>query len=89
MDPRYGFAMAGRWLNCGGGWSNMVVDPAATKESTMNSLSRREALGRLAAAALATALPMPSIAQSDRMQSWPLGTRRRTGIHDLAPAPDE
>jgi virginiamycin B lyase len=55
----------------------------------MNSLSRREALGRLAAAALATALPVPSIAQSDRMQSWPLGTRRRTGIHDLAPASDK
>jgi virginiamycin B lyase len=22
------------------------------------------------------------------MQSWPLNTPRRTGIHDLAPAPD-
>ena len=22
------------------------------------------------------------------MQSWPLGTPRRTGIHDVAPAPD-
>ena len=24
----------------------------------------------------------------DKMQSWPLGTPRRTGIHDVAPAPD-
>jgi virginiamycin B lyase len=27
-------------------------------------------------------------AQTARMQSWPLATLRRTGIHDLAPAPD-
>jgi virginiamycin B lyase len=37
--------------------------------------------------ALATAC-FPAAAQSGKMQSWPLGTPRRTGIHDVAPAPD-
>ncbi|MBI5275588.1 MAG: lyase [Burkholderiales bacterium] len=31
---------------------------------------------------------LPAYAQSGRMQSWKLATPRRTGIHDLAPAPD-
>ena len=30
----------------------------------------------------------PAATQTGKMQSWPLGTPRRTGIHDLAPAPD-
>jgi virginiamycin B lyase len=37
--------------------------------------------------ALATAC-FPAAAQPGKMQSWPLGTARRTGIHDVAPAPD-
>ena len=53
----------------------------------MQPISRRDALGALGAAGLAAALP-PLAAQGARMQSWPLGTPRRTGIHDVAPAPD-
>jgi virginiamycin B lyase len=53
----------------------------------MISLSRRHALGALAATALASRAPLAA-AQSGRMQSWPLGTRSRTGIHDVAPASD-
>ncbi len=49
--------------------------------------SRREAIGALGAAA-ALAWPPPSRAQTGRMQSWPLNTPQRTGIHDVAPAPD-
>jgi virginiamycin B lyase len=46
-------------------------------------ISRRTLL-----AASAVALPcLPAHAQS-KTQSWPLKTPRRTGIHDLAPAPD-
>ena len=37
---------------------------------------------------MAATLPRRAFAQSDRMQSWSLGTSSRTGIHDLAPAPD-
>lgn len=54
----------------------------------MSSMSRRDALGALGATVLAASLPLPAAAQSDRMQSWPLKAPRRTGIHDLAPAPD-
>jgi virginiamycin B lyase len=52
----------------------------------MPQIDRRTAL-RLAAIA---ALPVGRglAAQTARMQSWPLATPRRTGIHDLAPAPD-
>ncbi|HSW17323.1 MAG TPA: lyase [Ramlibacter sp.] len=48
-------------------------------------LTRRPVL-----AALATGcLPLPLLAQSAlKMQSWKLATSRRTGIHDVAPAPD-
>ncbi len=55
----------------------------------MRSTSRREALKGLGAAALAASLPLPLAAQaSGRLQSWPLNTPSRTGIHDIAPAPD-
>lgn len=30
----------------------------------------------------------PAVRAQSRMQSWPLGTPRPTGIHDVAPAPD-
>ena len=50
-------------------------------------LSRRTVLAA-AGVALMAAGPNPARAQPGRMQSWPLGTARRTGIHDLAPAPD-
>ena len=52
------------------------------------SISRRHALRTLGSAALATVLPFPVAAQKSAMQSWPLNTSRRTGIHDVAPAPD-
>ena len=53
----------------------------------MAPFTRREFLGSLAAG-VAAAWPLPSSAQSARVQSWPLGTSSRTGIHDIAPAPD-
>ncbi|MEO7161213.1 MAG: lyase [Polaromonas sp.] len=59
----------------------------------MHSFTRRKALS---AAGVATALSLvgarPGLAQTaagtGRMQSWQLQTPRRTGIHDVAPAPD-
>ena len=52
----------------------------------MPNPTRRQAL---VAAAAAAALPWsPARAQAPRLQSWPLGTPRPTGIHDVAPAPD-
>jgi virginiamycin B lyase len=49
------------------------------------SLSRRPVLAALAAACL----PSAASAQAGaKMQSWKLATSRRTGIHDIAPAPD-
>jgi virginiamycin B lyase len=54
----------------------------------MKVVSRREALGVIGAAALGAALPFTIAAQLPRQQAWPLNTRRRTGIHDLAPASD-
>lgn len=58
----------------------------------MSSVSRRETLGAIGAVAVAAWLPAPASAQPPAqpatMQSWPLGTARRTGIHDVAPAPD-
>ena len=54
----------------------------------MKAISRRDALKGLGATALAAALPRSAAAQSGRLQSWPLNTPSRTGIHDVAPAPD-
>jgi len=54
----------------------------------MQNLSRRSALGALAATALATRTPLAGAQQGARMQSWPLATPGRTGIHDVAPASD-
>jgi len=54
----------------------------------MKTVSRREALAALGAAALGAAVPAAALAQPSRLQSWPLKTSRRTGIHDVAPAPD-
>jgi virginiamycin B lyase len=62
---------------------------AATKEDfAMNPVSRRDVLGALGATAFSLALPLPAAAQPKGLQSWPLKTSRRTGIHDIAPAPD-
>ncbi|WP_137895807.1 lyase [Ramlibacter sp. 2FC] len=55
----------------------------------MEPFTRRSALATLGAALLTgTAGLQPAVAQTGRMQSWKLSTARRTGIHDLAPAPD-
>ncbi|MEO8022923.1 lyase [Polaromonas sp.] len=57
----------------------------------MVSLNRRNLLGALGAGAtgaITGALTSAARAQPGKMQSWKLATSRRTGIHDLAPAPD-
>ncbi len=54
----------------------------------MHPISRRNAMGTLAVAAAGASVPLGLFAQSAKMQSWPLATSQRTGIHDLAPAPD-
>jgi len=54
----------------------------------MKTISRREALGALGAAAIGAAFPFPVAAKAARLQSWPLKTPGPTRIHDVAPAPD-
>jgi virginiamycin B lyase len=54
----------------------------------MAKVSRREALGVLGAIACTISLPLSAQAPQQRTQSWPLKAPRRTGIHDVAPAPD-
>ena len=54
----------------------------------MPPLSRRDALRACAGIGLAAGWPIPPMAQTARLQSWPLSTPRPTGIHDVAPAPD-
>ena len=54
----------------------------------MGTLNRRQALGMLAGGALAAAWPPRAAAQQGAMRSWPLQAAQRTGIHDVAPAPD-
>ena len=55
----------------------------------MARMQRRHLLLHLAAAAAAAPLQaQTSGSGSARMQSWPLNTPSRTGIHDVAPAPD-
>jgi virginiamycin B lyase len=53
----------------------------------MNAWSKRQTLRVLGASTMMSALA-PLRAQTARVQSWPLNTARRTGIHDVAPAPD-
>jgi virginiamycin B lyase len=50
-------------------------------------LSRRQTLAAIGGVAIA-AHPSPLRAQPARQQSWPLVAPNRTGIHDVAPAPD-
>jgi len=51
----------------------------------MVKITRRHAIQALAAVAAA---PWSRRVQAATMQSWPLRTEQRTGIHDVAPAPD-
>ena len=53
----------------------------------MRRMQRRHLLLQLAAAVAAAPLQAQTPAGA-RMQSWPLVTPSRTGIHDVAPAPD-
>jgi virginiamycin B lyase len=50
--------------------------------------TRRDALVAVGTAALGIAASHTRAQSSARMQSWPLATPSRTGIHDVAPAPD-
>lgn len=55
----------------------------------MSSITRRDALATAGAfALLATAGTATEAASRFRVQSWPLKAPERTGIHDVAPAPD-
>jgi len=54
----------------------------------MHSIDRRRLLAGSVGAVLAPLLPNRLAAQEPALRSWPLGTPRRTGIHDVAPAPD-
>lgn len=55
----------------------------------MPFFTRRRALTGIGALSLAGIGPGPATAQTTgTLQSWKLATSRRTGIHDLAPAPD-
>ena len=54
----------------------------------MHSIDRRRLLAGSVGAVLASSLPIRLAAQEPALRSWPLGTPRRTGIHDVAPAPD-
>ncbi len=54
----------------------------------MRTTSRRHALRRLATPLALTALNLPGLARAAALPAWPLTTPQRTGIHDVAPAPD-
>ena len=56
----------------------------------MQSISRRDVITTLGVAAVGASLPLRLTAQPAKMQSGlgPLATAQRTGIHDVAPAPD-
>lgn len=53
----------------------------------MPNLTRRDTVAALAGILLAAGA-QPGHAQAGKLQSWKLATSRRTGIHDVAPAPD-
>ena len=53
----------------------------------MKSTSRREALAALGVVALSPWFPAKAQPKT-ALQGWPLNTSTRTGIHDVAPAPD-
>ncbi|WBY02556.1 lyase [Ramlibacter tataouinensis] len=52
----------------------------------MSFLNRRQLIG--AGALLPLTAALPAGAAAGRLQGWKLATPRRTGIHDVAPAPD-
>jgi virginiamycin B lyase len=66
----------------------VVGDGHERAEAAMLNRSRRETLALLALGASAAAWPPRARADTNAVRSWPLATRQRTGIHDVAPAPD-
>jgi virginiamycin B lyase len=54
----------------------------------MVSVSRRHAIVVIGTTVLSASVPLSGAAQTAVLESWPLGTRQRTGIHDVAPAFD-
>jgi len=54
----------------------------------VTSLTRRSALTILAAGAAAAWPPRRALAAATSLRSWPIQAPHRTGIHDVAPAPD-
>src|SRR5437899_11191755 len=50
--------------------------------------TRRDTLALLALGAAAAGWPGAARSDTPAVRSWPLATRQRTGIHDVAPAPD-
>ena len=54
----------------------------------MPTISRRQLICALGATAGLATFLRPSSAGAATLQSWPLATPQRTGIHDAAPAPD-
>ena len=61
----------------------MTVASAPTRRRFMGTLGSAAWVGTAATPTTSAAAPPAA-----GMQSWPLGTPQRTGIHDLAPAPD-
>jgi virginiamycin B lyase len=61
---------------------------AGRAEAAMLLRSRRETLALLTLAATTVAWPRRARGDSASVRSWPLATRQRAGIHDVAPAPD-
>jgi virginiamycin B lyase len=51
-------------------------------------LRRRQVIAAIAGAPVVAAPPRPAQAARATMHSWPLNAPQRTGIHDVAPAPD-
>ncbi len=67
--------------------AGVVADRSPRPKARMAELSRRRCVAAVAATC-AIPWPIASPAQGARMQSWPLHVPQRTGIHDVAPAPD-
>jgi len=65
----------------------MLADDDERAEAAMLNRSRRETLVLLALGA-SVAWPLGARSETHAVRSWPLATRQRTGIHDVAPAPD-
>src|SRR3954464_9373554 len=68
--------------------SGSVFHSVLSPQPSVLKISRRHVLASIGATALSAAIPLRAAEPSARMQSWPLKTAHRTGIHDVAPASD-